>query len=128
MKNNISVGGKTLSALLVGASVWMSPAVLGLAAATAAAPVTGAVIGLPDFADLVDKVGPAVVNIRTTERVRLGQGGRATKRCRNSCAASSAARCRRRRPRGRRSRSSRRKRKCSAASAPASSFPTTAMC
>jgi serine protease Do len=30
---------------------------------------------LPDFADLVDKVGPAVVNIRTTERVRLDQGG-----------------------------------------------------
>ena len=30
---------------------------------------------LPDFASLVDQVGPAVVNIRTTERVRLGQGG-----------------------------------------------------
>jgi len=44
--------------------------------AFAAAPVTPtAVTGLPDFADLVDKVGPAVVNIRTTERVRLDQGG-----------------------------------------------------
>ena len=42
--------------------------------ALAAAPVTAAVTGLPDFADLVDKVGPAVVNIRTTERVRQGQG------------------------------------------------------
>ncbi|MGZ3362998.1 MAG: trypsin-like peptidase domain-containing protein, partial [Xanthobacteraceae bacterium] len=51
-----------------------SPAVH--AAAAAAAPVvTPAVTGLPDFADLVDKAGPAVVNIRTTERVRLGQGG-----------------------------------------------------
>lgn len=33
------------------------------------------VAGLPDFADLVEKTGPAVVNIRTTERVKPGQGG-----------------------------------------------------
>ncbi|KQQ40497.1 serine peptidase [Duganella sp. Leaf126] len=52
----------------------MAPAVLGLQPAIAAAPVTGAVTGLPDFADLVDRVGPAVVNIRTTELVK--QGGR----------------------------------------------------
>ena len=32
------------------------------------------VAGLPDFADLVEKTGPAVVNIRTTERVKPGQG------------------------------------------------------
>jgi serine protease Do len=45
------------------------------AAAAGAAPVvTAPVTGLPDFSDLVDKVGPAVVNIRTTERVKLGQG------------------------------------------------------
>ncbi len=31
--------------------------------------------GLPDFTELVDKVGPAVVNIRTTERVRATRGG-----------------------------------------------------
>lgn len=44
-------------------------------AQAAAAPVpVASVAGLPDFADLVEKVGPAVVNIRTTERVRLGQG------------------------------------------------------
>jgi serine protease Do len=43
-----------------------------MAAAPVAAP---AVTGLPDFTDLVDKAGPAVVNIRTTERVRQGQGG-----------------------------------------------------
>jgi serine protease Do len=60
-----------LSALMfAGASLMSSPA------AQAAAPVqTPVVTGLPDFSDLVDKVGPAVVNIRTTERVRLGQGG-----------------------------------------------------
>jgi serine protease Do len=30
--------------------------------------------GLPDFADLVEKVSPAVVNIRTTEKVRVQSG------------------------------------------------------
>jgi len=34
-----------------------------------------AVAGLPDFADLAERAGPAVVNIRTTERVKPGQGG-----------------------------------------------------
>jgi serine protease Do len=64
-------GSAILSALMfAGASIMLSPA------AQAAAPVvTAAVTGLPDFADLVDKVGPAVVNIRTTEHVRLGEGG-----------------------------------------------------
>jgi serine protease Do len=65
MKNKIPAGRKTLSALVLGASLWMS---LGMSPATAATAVTGAVLGLPDFADLVDRVGPAVVNIRTTER------------------------------------------------------------
>jgi serine protease Do len=36
--------------------------------------VAAASPALPDFSDLVDKVGPAVVNIRTTERARLDQG------------------------------------------------------
>jgi serine protease Do len=31
--------------------------------------------GLPDFTDLVEKVGPAVVNIRTTERARAARSG-----------------------------------------------------
>lgn len=59
-----------LSALLLsGASAFLP------ATATAAAPVqTPVVTGLPDFSDLIDKVGPAVVNIRTTERVTRGQG------------------------------------------------------
>jgi serine protease Do len=61
---------KTLSALLLaGAALMTCPETM------AAAPVaTPAVTGLPDFSDLVDKVGPGVVNIRTTEHIRLGQG------------------------------------------------------
>jgi serine protease Do len=60
-----------MSALMfAGAALMSSPGAL------AASPVvTAAVAGLPDFADLVDKVGPAVVNIRTTEHVRAGPGG-----------------------------------------------------
>ncbi len=62
-----------LSALLLsGAGLLYFPAAQ---AASAAAPVVATpVVGLPDFADLVEKVGPAVVNIRTTERVKAGQG------------------------------------------------------
>ncbi|NIA54161.1 DegQ family serine endoprotease [Massilia sp. TW-1] len=64
-------GSALLSALVfAGASLMLFPAAQA-AAPVAVTPVTG----LPDFADLVDKVGPAVVNIRTTERVRLDQGG-----------------------------------------------------
>ncbi|MEW6373134.1 MAG: DegQ family serine endoprotease [Pseudomonadota bacterium] len=60
-----------LSALLVACAGLSLPG-----AARAAAPVpTPVVTGLPDFSDLIEKAGPAVVNIRTTERVRLGQGG-----------------------------------------------------
>ena len=82
---------KTGSALL-SALVFAGTSLMSSPAAHAVAPVAvPAVTGLPDFADLVDKVGPAVVNIRTTERVRLDQDG-PTRRCRNSCAASSAAR------------------------------------
>jgi len=59
-----------LSALLAAGSSIVFPG-----AALAAAPVqTPVVTGLPDFSDLIDKVGPAVVNIRTTERVQRGQG------------------------------------------------------
>ena len=42
-------------------------------AATASTAV--AAQGLPDFSELVEKVGPAVVNIRTTERGRSARGG-----------------------------------------------------
>nr|WP_229490693.1 DegQ family serine endoprotease [Pseudoduganella namucuonensis] len=57
---------------MLSAGVLFAPAVLGLAPMAQAA---STVAGLPDFADMVDKVGPAVVNIRTTERVKLSQGG-----------------------------------------------------
>jgi serine protease Do len=65
------------SVVLAGATWFMalqpSPAV----AQGAAAPMAGGVV-LPDFADLAERVGPAVVNIRTTERSKqspVGQGG-----------------------------------------------------
>ena len=59
-----------LASLLAAAFV-LAPAVPALAAAPVATPV---VTGLPDFTDLIDKVGPAVVNIRTTEKIKMGQG------------------------------------------------------
>src|SRR4051794_3076509 len=63
-------GSAFLSALLFAGATLMSSST-----ALAASPVVAATVaGLPDFADLVDKVGPAVVNIRTTEHVRSGQG------------------------------------------------------
>jgi serine protease Do len=71
MKNTFSAGNKTLTALMLSAGILFAPAMAGLAPlAQAAAP---AVAGLPDFADMVEKVGPAVVNIRTTERLKLNQ-------------------------------------------------------
>jgi serine protease Do len=72
MKNNTFAGSKSLAALLLGAGVMFAPALLGMAPVQAA---SSAVAGLPDFTELVDKAGPAVVNIRTTERLKLGQGG-----------------------------------------------------
>ena len=51
---------------------------------------------LPDFTDLVEQVGPAVVNIRTLERrarQRPGARSRWTRRCRSSSGASSASPC-----------------------------------
>lgn len=60
-----------LSALLVAGSAFLPAAALAAEPVPANPPV---VTGLPDFSDLIDKVGPAVVNIRTTERVQRGQG------------------------------------------------------
>lgn len=42
--------------------------------------------GLPDFADLVELAAPAVVNIRTVEKVRVQQPGQgaACRRCQSS--------------------------------------------
>ena len=70
---------RLLSVLIVGAAGAFSvPAALVFAqpAAAAAPPVAAPSASLPDFSDLVDKVGPAVVNIRTTERAKMnGQSG-----------------------------------------------------
>lgn len=48
-----------------------APALFGVTAAAQAAPA--AVSGLPDFTELVEKSGPAVVNIRTTEKIVQSQ-------------------------------------------------------
>ena len=66
-----------VAALLSGLSFTVHAADAAAAAAPAAQPVPATpplVTGLPDFSNLIDKVGPAVVNIRTTERVTRGQG------------------------------------------------------
>jgi len=57
---------KILLSLLSASVVAFSPVLFGVAPAMAAT----AVASLPDFADIVDRTGPAVVNIRTTERVK----------------------------------------------------------
>jgi serine protease Do len=51
-----------------GAVAWLAAAVLGLAAVVAPQAVLAQGRDLPDFTELVDKVGPSVVNIRTLER------------------------------------------------------------
>jgi serine protease Do len=58
------------------ARAWLSALALSLAlvaASMATMPVRAQ--SLPDFTELVEKVGPAVVGIRTTERSRAGRGG-----------------------------------------------------
>jgi serine protease Do len=67
----ISFVNKRLCAVVLSATgILFAPALTGMAPTASAATVAG----LPDFADLVERVGPAVVNIRTTEKVRPGQG------------------------------------------------------
>ncbi len=52
-------------------------ALSAICVAPAQAQAAASVRGLPDFTELVEQVGPSVVNIRTTEKVRVptGQGG-----------------------------------------------------
>lgn len=67
-----------LSAMVVGVvgitapftAAFFVPAAIGVGPQAIAAPVSG----LPDFTDIVEKTGPAVVNIRTTEKVKIGSG------------------------------------------------------
>jgi serine protease Do len=62
-----------LSALALSAGlVLVAPALPGAYSSAHAA--TAALAGLPDFGDLVEKSGPAVVNIRTTGKARASAG------------------------------------------------------
>lgn len=58
------------AAIFAAAALFIAPAGLGIVSPAYAQSKAA----LPDFTDLVDKVGPAVVNIRTTERQRQMQG------------------------------------------------------
>lgn len=51
--------------------VWMAFFLLAMIASIWSVPAMAQTNsrGLPDFSDLVDRVGPAVVNIRTTQKV-----------------------------------------------------------
>ncbi len=63
------------AAAFAAAAAAFMPAAL-LVPVSLAAPQAAEAAVLPDFTDLVDKVGPAVVNIRTTERSKqMQQGG-----------------------------------------------------
>lgn len=72
MRTRVLAGAVALAA---GGAAWL-PATPVHAQAQAQAPIAVA-RALPDFSDLVDQVGPSVVNIRTVERVaqRGGPGG-----------------------------------------------------
>ena len=52
----------------------LSGTALALALALGQTPATAQPRGLPDFSDLVESVGPAVVNIRTAEKVKMTEG------------------------------------------------------
>ena len=54
-------------------SACLFAAVFSCAVFAAAAPKSVQAQNLPDFTELVERVGPAVVNIRTTERARAGR-------------------------------------------------------
>jgi serine protease Do len=79
------LGGVALSACSPTASTAVPPVQLGQAPTAsppaAAAPVTPLVTGLPDFTALVDRYGPAVVNVQVSSRPQAlqsrapGQGG-----------------------------------------------------
>jgi len=72
MKTTSPIRNNLLAVFLAVAGLVVAPALIGVTPASAA---TAAVAGLPDFADLVERAGPAVVGVRTTERVRPGESG-----------------------------------------------------
>ena len=61
---------KITPTIVLAACGFFTPVLVGIAMPAYAQSVAG----LPDFTDLVDRVGPAVVNIRTTQKVKPGQG------------------------------------------------------
>lgn len=68
---SVSLFRPIIAALFFCATVTLGLPLAGMVApATAAAPA-----GLPDFTDLVDRAGPAVVNIRTSQRATVNGGG-----------------------------------------------------
>jgi serine protease Do len=71
MKTIFHARNALLAVLLGAVGGLVAPSMTGSAGIAHAATVAG----LPDFADLAEKTGPAVVNIRTTERIKPGQGG-----------------------------------------------------
>lgn len=56
--------------MMVCAQPWSGSAMRAQAQSTVSKDNSGAVRSLPDFTDLVDQVGPSVVNIRTLERIQ----------------------------------------------------------
>jgi serine protease Do len=64
---------RRLTATVLGALTLGAASALSLVAPVAAQPTP--TVQLPDFADLADRVGPSVVNIRTTERRSTGARG-----------------------------------------------------
>jgi serine protease Do len=70
MKSRTRISHQILSIALGIATLSFVPALVGL---TPPAYAAGQSI-LPDFTDLVEKTGPAVVNIRTTEKAKANQG------------------------------------------------------
>jgi serine protease Do len=55
--------------------LWLGAFALGVCLTGALSAAPAAAQGLPDFTELVEKVGPAVVGIRTTERAKAGRAG-----------------------------------------------------
>ena len=56
-------------------STFFAAAALSAALLVGAVPTPVHAQNLPDFTELVERVGPAVVNIRTTEKARAGRTG-----------------------------------------------------
>ena len=66
----LRIATMAMAVALLGILLSMTPVAYGQSQAQ-----PSSVRGLPDFADLVESAGPAVVNIRTTEKVRVQQSG-----------------------------------------------------